>query len=192
MSITGTVPPTVERPISPPVELDEVVAEVASEAEVDIRVSDHAGLPNVHHPRSHDHSLAADGSPIAVAGLPNLTSGKVWQGNVGNRPVEVDPPGVPSGLIAMWHGLIANIPSGWVICDGNNGTPNLLARFVEGVATAATNPGATGGATAKTTQSGGGGTLSQWSSPGYSTGDHTHRITDIRPKYYDVAFIMKT
>lgn len=52
---------------------------------------------------------------------------------------------IPSGLIAMWHGLIANIPSGWVICDGNNSTPNLLDKFVKSVPTAATNPGTTGG-----------------------------------------------
>lgn len=57
---------------------------------------------------------------------------------------------IPAGLIAMWHGTIANIPSGWVICDGNNGTPNLLSKFVKGVATAATNPGATGGASTVT------------------------------------------
>ncbi|GAI23594.1 unnamed protein product, partial [marine sediment metagenome] len=60
-------------------------------------------------------------------------------------------PAVTSGLIGLWHGTIVNIPAGWLICDGNNGTPNLLAKFVEGVATAATNPGAVGGATAKNT-----------------------------------------
>uniref|UniRef100_A0A6H1ZXM1 Putative tail collar domain protein n=1 Tax=viral metagenome TaxID=1070528 RepID=A0A6H1ZXM1_9ZZZZ len=53
---------------------------------------------------------------------------------------------VVSGLIVMWHGTIANIPTGYVICDGNNSTPNLLAKMVRGVATAATNPGDTGGA----------------------------------------------
>ncbi|GAI29478.1 unnamed protein product, partial [marine sediment metagenome] len=58
---------------------------------------------------------------------------------------------IPSGLIVLWHGLIASIPSGWVLCDGNSSTPNLLTRFIEGVATAATNPGATGGATSKST-----------------------------------------
>ncbi len=54
--------------------------------------------------------------------------------------------GLPAGCIVMWAGTIATIPAGWVICDGNNGTPNLLAKFIKGVATAATNPGGTGGA----------------------------------------------
>ncbi len=101
-------------------------------------------------------------------------------------------PSVPAGIITMWHGLIANIPSGWVICDGNNDTPNLLGRFVEGVASAVTDPGTTGGATAKTTDatanfSNSGGGSSQEDSKG-----HTHPISDIRPKFYDVAFIMKS
>jgi microcystin-dependent protein len=52
---------------------------------------------------------------------------------------------IPAGLIAIWHGLIANIPTGWVICDGNNATPNLLDKFVKSVPTAVTNPGTTGG-----------------------------------------------
>jgi len=43
---------------------------------------------NDHHARSHDHSNALDGSPIAVAGLPNLTQDKVWKGNASNRPEE--------------------------------------------------------------------------------------------------------
>lgn len=36
---------------------------------------------------------------------------------------------VPSGLIALWVGDSANIPSGWLICDGNNGTPDLVQRY---------------------------------------------------------------
>lgn len=38
--------------------------------------------------------------------------------------------GIPSGCILMWSGTIATIPSGYVLCDGNNGTPNLLNRFI--------------------------------------------------------------
>jgi microcystin-dependent protein len=32
----------------------------------------------------------------------------------------------------MWSGSIASIPSGWLICDGTNGTPDLRDRFVVG------------------------------------------------------------
>jgi hypothetical protein len=39
---------------------------------------------------------------------------------------------IPSGGIIMWSGSIASVPSGWYLCDGNNGTPDLRNRFVVG------------------------------------------------------------
>jgi hypothetical protein len=40
--------------------------------------------------------------------------------------------GVPVGVIVAWSGTIANIPSGWVLCDGQNDTPDLRDKFVIG------------------------------------------------------------
>ncbi|MBA7588030.1 hypothetical protein ES708_30078 [subsurface metagenome] len=122
-------------------------------------------------------------------------------------------------MIILWHGTIANIPTGWVICDGNNSTPDLLTRFVEGVATAATDPGTTGGATSHihampthkhTNPTTGNNSTSPTASFEYRAAGglartHTHGQGDTgakdpgdtyskdgRPKYYDVAFLMKT
>jgi len=39
---------------------------------------------------------------------------------------------VPSGLISMWSGTIASIPSGWVLCNGSNSTPDLRNKFIIG------------------------------------------------------------
>lgn len=39
---------------------------------------------------------------------------------------------IPSGIITMWYGSIVSIPNGWVLCDGNNNTPDLRDRFVVG------------------------------------------------------------
>lgn len=39
---------------------------------------------------------------------------------------------IPSGVIVMWSGSIASIPSGWYLCDGNNSTPDLRNRFIVG------------------------------------------------------------
>jgi len=39
---------------------------------------------------------------------------------------------LPSGVITIWSGSIGTIPAGYVICDGNNGTPNLRDKFVVG------------------------------------------------------------
>lgn len=38
----------------------------------------------------------------------------------------------PTGTVKAFFGLVANIPAGWQICDGTNGTPDLRGRFVEG------------------------------------------------------------
>jgi len=40
--------------------------------------------------------------------------------------------GVPKGVIVMWSGRITDIPSGWALCDGTNGTPDLRDRFIVG------------------------------------------------------------
>lgn len=45
----------------------------------------------------------------------------------------------------LWHGSKETVPSGWHICDGTMGTPNLATRFVR-CAGVPFNPGDTGGA----------------------------------------------
>jgi len=66
---------------------------------------------------------------------------------------------MPAGAIIIWSGSIATIPTGWQLCDGSNGTPDLRSRFIVGAGsdtgsyTAGTNgigtgyytPGAIGG-----------------------------------------------
>jgi hypothetical protein len=39
---------------------------------------------------------------------------------------------VPTGVIVMWSGSVATIPSGWLLCDGTNSTPDLRNRFIVG------------------------------------------------------------
>jgi hypothetical protein len=39
---------------------------------------------------------------------------------------------LPAGTIIMWHGSVATIPTGWRLCDGSNGTPNLRNKFIVG------------------------------------------------------------
>jgi len=37
---------------------------------------------------------------------------------------------IPRGMITMWSGTMTNIPPGWALCDGTNGTPDLRGRFI--------------------------------------------------------------
>lgn len=89
--------------------------------------------------------------------------------------------GVPSGIIAIWSGAVSAIPSGWVICDGTNGTPNLTGQFVvhaDADAAGTYNVGDTGGSNTVT--------LAEANLPGHthsvsgttaSDGAHTHNVS---------------
>ena len=53
---------------------------------------------------------------------------------------------VPSGLIAIWSGSVGSIPSGWVLCNGQNSTPDLRNSFILGAGNTY-SVGTTGGST---------------------------------------------
>jgi hypothetical protein len=49
--------------------------------------------------------------------------------------VDAQPPAatpIPTGGILLWSGSIGSIPAGYVLCNGNNGTPDLRDRFIVG------------------------------------------------------------
>ena len=120
---------------------------------------------------------------------------------------------VPSGVIAMWHGAAGAIPSGWVICDGTNSTPNLTDKFIKSTGTAGgTGGSATTGAHTLTTaempshQHGYEGGIANaqanasWGIGYYGSqhvtsntgggGSHTHPQSE--PIFFALIFIMKT
>jgi len=66
---------------------------------------------------------------------------------------------IPSGLIAIWSGSTGSIPSGWLICDGTSGTPDLRSSFIIGA-----------GSTYSVGQTGG--------SADAIVVSHTHTVTD--------------
>jgi len=49
-------------------------------------------------------------------------------GIIGSIPVA--PSSFTTGMIMLWSGAIGSIPSGWNLCDGTNGSPDLRDRFV--------------------------------------------------------------
>ena len=53
------------------------------------------------------------------------------------------------GMIILWSGASNNLPSGWVLCNGSNSTPDLRDRFVVGAGNSY-SVGATGGSSTVT------------------------------------------
>lgn len=82
---------------------------------------------------------------------------------------------IPTGVITMWYGSIASVPSGWYLCDGTNGTPDLRDRFVVGAgSTYAVN--GTGGSANATLVSHTHTATSTFT--GSALGTHSHTATD--------------
>lgn len=110
----------------------------------------------------------------------------------------------PAGLILIWSGAIVDIPPGYVLCDGNNGTPNLILRFVRGAGGPAP-PGGTGGGNVHTHPfTGDGHTHDLVPGSDINAGTNWDETTnsnnatgttddgDNVPPFYTLAYIMKT
>jgi hypothetical protein len=127
-----------------------------------------AGTPGVQGPEGPQGPPGQDGSsgPAGADGAPGETGSQGLQGPEG--PIgpqgdagpqgEVGPQGeqgiqgiqglpgadgegAPLGIIVMWAGLVVNIPAGWALCNGLNGTPDLTDRFIKGALVAGTTGG---------------------------------------------------
>jgi len=83
---------------------------------------------------------------VAVARIPNLNANKITAGTIADARLSNSSLFV-TGMIMMYNGSTA--PSGWAICNGQNGTPDLRDRFVVG-AGSGYSVGNTGGANSVT------------------------------------------
>ena len=86
--------------------------------------------------------------------------------------------GVPVGGILMWSGTVATIPSGYALCNGSNGTPDLRDKFIIGAGSTYA-PAATGGSATKTLEVANlPAHTHTWTGTTATGGEHTHVITD--------------
>jgi microcystin-dependent protein len=76
-----------------------------------------------------DMQTGADGDNFTVGGNLTVNGTSTFTGSI-TFPSSVAL--VPTGVIVMWSGSIATIPSGWALCNGSNGTPDLRNRFIVG------------------------------------------------------------
>ena len=140
----------------------------------------HSAASHTHTLSVGNNSGATDagttGGATSIAGSPHAHSGTSGSGGGATDSVsasiangDITPPWIkqlvientsgaasfPKNIIAIWDGAIASIPASWVICDGNNSTPNLSnEKYVRGTNVSG-DVGTTGGATTHTHTSSG-------------------------------------
>lgn len=159
--------------------------------------------------------LAAEKAMISLAVRKNGVSKTYTLYGTHNEPPVQPGGGVPAGCIVLWSGAASDIPDGWYLCDGQNGTPDLRDRFVVGAGNAYT-PGATGGNAQITLtkeqlpehthtynnssgkkssygMSNGGREITEFGSSTSTDSGSTGagNPVDIRPPYYALCYIMK-
>ena len=90
--------------------------------------------------------------------------------NISGIPSSASVISVPSGAILVWSGAVSAVPSGYVLCNGQNGTPNLQDSFVVGA----------------------GNSFSVSSTGGFASSGVMTSVGTNAPLYYSLAYIMKT
>jgi hypothetical protein len=90
--------------------------------------------------------------------------------NIAGIPSSAEITNVPAGAILVWSGAVSAVPSGYTLCNGQNGTPNLQDSFVVGA----------------------GNSFSVNSTGGFASSGVVTTTGVNPPLYYSLAFIMKT
>ena len=107
----------------------------------------------------NSNAVAITGGAITTTGILNVTGSLTVDGTQGNSGQVMTSAGssatptwtsivtFSTGMIILWSGSIGTIPSGWALCNGSSGTPDLRAKFVVGAGSGGVggSVGATGG-----------------------------------------------
>ena len=159
LNVTSTLSLTATRELIVPTNEKTFIVKNATTGDQDITVKTSAGT-GITVPNGSTYLLYVDGTNVveqqvasSVAsggtGRSSITSGNIMIG-AGTDQVTLVGAGTTgnvlvangtswesgvafvSGMIMMWSGSIASIPTGWVLCDGTNSTPDLRNNFVVG------------------------------------------------------------
>lgn len=140
---------------------------------------------NVANPASTDTVSQADDHLRLIKSVLKTTFPNI-DAPVTATPAQLNNP-VPVGFIGMWSGAINAVPTGWRLCDGTNGTPDLRDRFIVGAGSTYAIGNTGGSATV---------TLNESQIPGHthvisattaSAGAHTHTATITDPGHTHTA-----
>jgi hypothetical protein len=67
---------------------------------------------------------------LVLGGAPGTVGQVVVSQGAGSAPAWGN--AFVTGMIMLWSGSIASVPSGWALCNGSSGTPDLRNRFIIG------------------------------------------------------------
>lgn len=90
---------------------------------------------------SNEILVPSDGGTPTIGGSEIVT-----EGNVAGL--------LPIGMIIMWYGSLSNIPTGWALCDGTNGTPDMRGLVPIGAGGSITLGQSVGSSTGTTSSNG--------------------------------------
>ena len=117
------------------------------------------------------HNITPDGDSSRNLGTTSVRFANVYADNfVGSGSNLTGIESFVTGMIILWSGAANAIPSGFVLCDGNNNTPNLAGRFVVGYSASNSDYDVndTGGSETVTL------TTAQLPAHSHTTDNHTH------------------
>ena len=113
-------------------------------------------------------------------GEPGAGGSNGADGDKGQKGASGTDASLPSGIIVVWSGAANAIPSGWYLCNGSNGTPDLRGRFVVGYSNTDSDydVGDTGGAKDVILSAAQMPNHAHYFSTTTSGGDHVHQYID--------------
>ena len=119
------------------------INEVSFNGSANITVADSTKLPLTGGTLTGD--LTVNGGNIILGGAGRIQGiDTVSASTDAANKAYVDGTSFKTGMIILWSGSTSAIPSGWVLCNGSNNTPNLVDIFVVGAGSTYA-VGATGG-----------------------------------------------
>lgn len=118
-----------------------------------------------------DHIGTFTGTVDVTGETLSLDDGQIPQVKIAGTVVDTSDSRIPvTGMIVIWSGTVAAIPTGWALCDGTGGTPDLRGMFIIGAGDT--------GAPYEVGDSGGSSTHNHGGSASVgSGGSHSHTVT---------------
>jgi hypothetical protein len=134
----------------------------------------------------HTHSISLPSSGAETGSAYTGSAGSADTVEIAYKkliPIQSDGTPATAGFVGMWLGLLEDIPSGWMLCDGSNGTLDMRGQYAK-CADATANVGNTGGSNTHSHSASNSHTHTAAGSHSHSTGGSTNTVNSNGPGSY--------